>query len=232
MVRFRDGQPDNANYRRYRIRSVEGQNDFVSMAEVVRRRYSRILLAVRGADPEAADVTQETPLEALRRREKQAPAGEEDGTASVPLRLPDLVIVDGGKGQVSAAHKELVRLGLGDLPLIGLAKEEELVFFPGRPDPVRIPHEEGALRMLQRIRDEAHRWANGYHQLLLRRRVRESLLDDVPGLGAHRKQLLLRHFGSVAKIRVATAAEIAAVKGIGPGMAERVAAFFGEKGRR
>jgi excinuclease ABC subunit C len=129
------------------------------------------------------------------------------------VRLPDLVIVDGGKGQLSSATKELQRLGLYDLPIIGLAKENEEVYRPGDPDPLLISHDRGALKLLQRIRDEAHRWANGYHQLLLRRRVEESLLDDCPGVSQSRKQLLLKTFGSVARLRKATPAELRNCRG-------------------
>src|SRR5208282_370704 len=147
MVCFRDGKPDNSNYRRYRIRTVEGQDDFTSMAEVVRRRYSRVL--------------------------------------NEGIRRPSLIVVDGGKGQLSSACRELKSLGLD--------------------------HSSGAIRLLQRIRDEAHRFANGYHQILMKRRVSESILDDCPGVSENRKKLLLRHFGSMEKLRHATAAEISAV---------------------
>lgn len=258
MVRFRNGVPDNSNYRRYRIRAVTGQNDFVSMAEVVRRRYSRILLEGRermGED--AADVTQENVIDAMRRLESdenEEPTEDvydevemEDGsvTANRPappqsrheerrgtvisrpfVRLPDLIIVDGGKGQLGVAVEELQRLGLGGLPIIGLAKEREEVFRPGESEPILIPHERGALRLLQRIRDEAHRWANGYHQLLLRRRVEESLLDDCPGISETRKTALLKTFGSMARLRKATAEQISAIPGIGKGLAEELVRFL------
>src|SRR5204863_9546028 len=114
MVCFRNGVPDKDNYRRYRIRTVEGQDDFASMAEVVRRRYSRVLLQAREANPDAAEFSQENPAEVLARDDKY-----------VAVRLPDLIIVDGGKGQLSSACRELQRLGLHQLPIIGLAKEYE-----------------------------------------------------------------------------------------------------------
>jgi excinuclease ABC subunit C len=267
MVRFENGVPNTANYRRYRIRAVSGQNDFVSMAEVVRRRYSRILVEANEKLGPDAGFTDESPLDALRRLQQleaekseslKAPdewegdttnAGDvtelEDGTISTHrpspkyptpglkapastkfVRLPDLVIVDGGKGQLGMAVKELQRLGLGGLPIIGLAKEREEVFFPGESDPVLIPHERGALKLLQRIRDEAHRWANSHHQLLLRRRVEESILDDCPGISQTRKANLLRVFGSVARLRKATAEKIAEVPGIGKGLAEDIVRFL------
>jgi excinuclease ABC subunit C len=199
MVRFTDGRPDNRNYRRYRIKTVEGQDDFASMAEVIRRRYSRILLENATANPDA-DVSQEDPVEAQRRLAREGRA---------KIVLPDLVIVDGGKGQLGMAVRELRALGLHDLPVVGLAKQHEEVFIPGRSESIRIPHDRGALKLLQRIRDEAHRFANGYNALLYRRRMRESLLDECPGMSPNRKQQLLREFGSVARIKAASPEEIA-----------------------
>jgi excinuclease ABC subunit C len=204
MVRFTDGRPDNGNYRRYRIRSVAGQDDFASMAEVVRRRYSRILLENRSAASESAE-SQEPLVETQRRLAKEGRAA---------IVLPDLVIVDGGKGQLGMAVRELQRLGLHELPVIGLAKQREEIFMPDNSRPLVLPHNSGALKLLQRIRDEAHRFANTYNALLYRRRMRESLLDECPGMSPARKQLLLGEFGSVARIRRATAAQIAALPGI------------------
>jgi len=235
MVRFKNGVPDNANYRRYRIRSVEGQNDFASMAEVVRRRYSRILLETREREGvDAASQSQENPLDALRRIQRQV-QDEEGGSATEDterkgrkpfVRLPDLVIVDGGKGQLSMAVRELQRLGLGELPAIGLAKEREEIFTPGTAYPVIIPHDRGALRLLQRIRDEAHRWANGYHQLLMKRRIDESLLDDCPGVSKNRKQALLKHFGSLSRLRRADINAINEIPGISRALATEIIKFL------
>lgn len=224
MVRFKNGVPDNANYRRYRIRVVSGQNDFAAMAEVIRRRFSRILLeGRRHLGGEEADFSQEAPLEAMRRLEEHS---DEPGARAAFVRLPDLVIVDGGKGQLSSALAELRRLGLQELPVIGLAKENEEIYRPGESDPLILAHDTGALKLLQRIRDEAHRWANGYHQLLLARRVQESILDDCPGISQSRKEALLKAFGSVARLRKAAPEEIARVPGIGRTLAEQVAAFL------
>ncbi len=220
MVRFKNGVPDNANYRRYRIKVVSGQNDFLSMAEVIRRRFSRILLEGKAVAGDDAEFSQDAPAEALQR------------LAANPkfVTLPDLVIVDGGKGQLGVAVAELQRLGLHDLPIIGLAKENEEVYRPGESYPVIIPHERGALKLLQRIRDEAHRWANGYHQLLLGRRVAESILDDCPGVSKTRKAALLKTFGSVTRLRKATEGEISAVKGISKALAKQVLEFLASRG--
>jgi excinuclease ABC subunit C len=261
MVSFRDGVPDKNNYRRYRIRTVEGQDDFASMAEVVRRRYSRVLLQAREQNPDAAEYSQENPAEVMARLSNchpeppkdgerprtqrtsfvaetashdarqvprhAAPARHDNRSVAAPLvRLPDLIIVDGGKGQLSSACRELQRLGLHELPIIGLAKEFEEIYRPGRAMPLQLPADSGALRLLQRIRDEAHRFANTYHQLLMKKRIGESILDDCPGVSQNRKNLLLRKFGSVQRLRKASVEEIASTEGIGQKLAEEVHRFL------
>jgi excinuclease ABC subunit C len=188
MVCFRNGKPDENAYRRYRIRTVEGQDDCACMAEVIRRRYGRLLR--EGA------------------------------------KFPSLIIVDGGKGQLSAARSELVSLGLEGLSIIGLAKGEEEIYFVECDRPLRLEAHSGALRMLQRIRDEAHRVANSYHQLLLSRRVKESILDDCPGVGMARRIRLLEHFGSIECLKKADVGEIARVPGIGRALAETLVTFL------
>ncbi len=223
MVRFRDGVPDRANYRRYRISGVREQNDFASMAEVVRRRYSRVLHETAAALGDDAEFSQLPPLEAAQRAAEMPIA-----TVRNPkfVTLPDLVIVDGGKGQLSSACKEFQRLGLHDLPIIGLAKEFEEIYRPGRPMPLQLPADSGALRLLQRIRDEAHRFANGYHSLLLKKRVSESVLDTVPGVSESRKKALLAKFGSVERLRKAPPEALAEVNGISPRLAEEILAIL------
>jgi excinuclease ABC subunit C len=216
MVRFTDGRADTQNYRRYRIRTVAGQDDFASMAEVIRRRYARILLENFTADP-AAEVSQEEVLEAQRRLAREGRAR---------IVLPDLVIVDGGKGQLGMAVRELNALGLHELPVIGLAKQHEEVFIPGQSRSLRIPHDRGALKLLQRIRDEAHRFANGYNEILYRRRMKESLLDDCPGMSPKRKQMLLEKFGSVARLKNASVADIAALPNLSEKSAAAILAFL------
>jgi excinuclease ABC subunit C len=260
MVCFKDGVPDKSNYRRYRIRTVAGQDDFASMAEVVRRRYSRILLETKRISPDLSEFNQEPVEDAVRRvqsldkfetsslgkPEEDAPEELETdapdkletsvpdkrmGGSSSPLhpglvRLPDLIIVDGGKGQLSAACRELQRLGLTDRPIIGLAKEFEEIYRPGRPLPLRLPEDSGALQLLQRIRDEAHRFANSYHQLLMKKRIAESILDECPGVSDNRKQALLTEFGSVERLRKASTEDIAAVEGISEKLAETIWRFL------
>jgi excinuclease ABC subunit C len=246
MVCFKDGVPDKSNYRRYRIRTVAGQDDFASMAEVVRRRYSRILLESREIAPDLSEFNQEPVEDAVKRVESlgkletrssdqpQTDSLAQPETRSVDrprvgerlVRLPDLIIVDGGKGQLSSACRELQRLGLTDRPIIGLAKEFEEIYRPGRPLPLRLPEDSGALQLLQRIRDEAHRFANGYHQLLMKKRIAESILDECPGVSDNRKQALLAKFGSVERLRKASVEDIAAVEGISAKLAETIARFL------
>lgn len=216
MVRFLNGAPDNKNYRRYRIKTVEGQDDFASMAEVVRRRYYRIAAENMRANPEMEN-SQENLTETLYRLRSEGKS---------PIAIPDLVIVDGGKGQLSASHRELRKLGLHDLPIIGLAKQREEIFFPGNSNPLRIDHSQGALKLMQRIRDEAHRYANLYNELLLKKRMRESLLDDCPGMTEARKNALMKKFGSLAKIKKATLKQIESTPGIGPLTAEKIIHFL------
>lgn len=209
MVRFTNGRPDHQAYRRYRIRGVEGQNDFASMLEVVRRRYSRIV-------GESARLFQRPIGEgtyAWLRRLSEA--------GKAPIVVPDLVVVDGGKGQLSVAMEVLREVGLGDMPVIGLAKRDEEIYFPEQAEPLVLERDSGALKLLQRLRDEAHRFANNYNELLTRKRVRESRLDAFPGMTPKRKELLLARFRTVPGIRSRSVEEIAALPGISKAWAAR-----------
>jgi len=183
LVAAEDGIPKPARYRRFRIKTPQAVDDARMMAEVIRRRFSRLLLT--GAPP------------------------------------PGLVLVDGGAIQVRAAEAELAGLGLADVPVAGLAKRFETLLF--RRQALNLPPESHALRTLQRLRDEAHRFALAYHRRLRARRLRESWLDEVPGIGAARKQALLRRFGSVSRLRRAPESELAALPGIGPALARELA---------
>ncbi|HEY2888091.1 MAG TPA: excinuclease ABC subunit UvrC [Candidatus Limnocylindrales bacterium] len=194
MVVFEDGKPRTGDYRRFRIKSVEGPNDFASHQEVLRRRFRRAAVA------------------------------EEGSAEELRWRLPDLVIVDGGKGQVSAAAEVFAELGMEDVPLAGLAKEREELFLPGRSDPILLPPTSAALYLVQRLRDEAHRFAITYHRDLRAKASIRSAFDDLPGVGPKRKQALLRVFGSTKRIREAPVEQIAAVPGIGPALAGRIKA--------
>ena len=190
MVRFAAGRPDKAGYRRFRIRSFEGNDDTRAMREVVGRRYARLA------------------------REGRA--------------LPGLVVIDGGVGQVEAARRAFAEAGLEPPPLIGLAKEEETVVRPGGGE-LRLPRHHEGLRLLQRLRDEAHRFANDFNAELRSRRLRESLLDEVPGLGPGRKAALLGRFGSIQALRKASADQLAETPGVGPRLAALVAATLARR---
>jgi excinuclease ABC subunit C len=194
MVVFEDGKPRSGEYRRFRIRTVEGPNDVASHQEVLRRRF------------------------------RATKSGEEGSEEERRWAMPDLVIVDGGKPQVNAAKAVLDQLGLHDLPLAGLAKEREELFLPGRPDPVVLPPTSSALYLVQRLRDEAHRFAITYHRTLRDRRTVRSAFDDLPGVGPKRKRELLKVFGSIKRVRDAPVEQIAAVPGISRALAERIKA--------
>lgn len=204
LVSFRNGRPDRANYRRFKIKTVEGQNDFASVAEVVRRRYTRVL-----REKAAARSTQHAPR-----------------TTASALSLPDLILIDGGKGQLGMACAELAKLGLGHIPTIGLAKEFEEIYRPGAKEPLRLSPESGALKLLQRVRDESHRFANTYNAQLRLRKISESILDEFPNIGERRKAALLKRFGSVQRMRLASVEQIAEVPGFGGKAAAELKAFL------
>jgi excinuclease ABC subunit C len=197
MVTFDEGQPDTARYRRFRIKTVSGADDFRMMYEVLQRRYSR---------------------------------AKQEGS------YPDLLVVDGGKGQLNVAVEVLRDLEISEVDVVGLAKmrveraprasvverSEERVFLPGRRNPVILRRNSNALFLLQRVRDEAHRFAVTYHRLLRSKERLRSVLDTIPGIGAERRRRLLRTFGSVKRIRSAAAADLAAVPGISEGLAHTI----------
>jgi excinuclease ABC subunit C len=247
MVSFRSGRPDRANYRRFRIKSVEGQDDFASIAEVVRRRYTRVLNESRDKRP-GGDGGDAVPAELQRLADDVGEAAKgrqrnsvQTDAAAADLRagrapgavtkkpgasLPDLVLIDGGKGQLKAACAEMEKLGLSAIPIIGLAKEFEEIYRPGDKEPLRLSHDSGALKLLQRVRDESHRLANTYNAQLRLRRISESILDEFPNIGERRKAALLKKFGSVQRIRIATVEQIAEVPGFGGKAAGELKAFL------
>jgi excinuclease ABC subunit C len=220
MVVFEDGLARKGEYRRFVIRGVEGQNDVASMHEVITRRFRRLL----DERIERPDLSTD-----------QGWGGEVDPESGPMLvdpetgkprkfaYTPGLVVVDGGPPQVAAAQRALDELGIDDIPVCGLAKRLEEVWLPGDPDPVILPRTSEGLYLLQRIRDEAHRFAITHHRSRRSKSMVESLLDDVPGLGEVRRKTLVKHFGSLKKLRAATVEEIAQVPGIGPTTASAIA---------
>ena len=202
MVVFEDGKPRPAHYRRFKVKTVEGVDDYESMREVLRRRFKRMAAAKA-----AGDTTE---------RE----AGKEK-IASWEL-VPDLVLIDGGKGHLSAALEVFLEMGLDDIPLASLAKENEWLYVPHTPEPIVLPRNSQALYLVQRIRDEAHRFAITYHRNLRSKGSLHSPMDLVTGIGPKRKRTLLRRFGSLQGIRDASVDDIASVPGLTRSIAIRL----------
>jgi excinuclease ABC subunit C len=186
LVVFADGKPKKSEYRKFKIQTVEGPNDFASMQEVIQRRYSRLLL------------------------EK--------------TMLPDLIMVDGGKGQLSSAVEVLVKLGLTNIPIIGLAKRLEEIFLPDQSEPVQLPRTSSGLRLMQQIRDEAHRFAITFHRSLRTRRIIQTELDLIKGIGTVKSELLLKTFGSLQGVRDATEEQLAEI--VGKSAAKNILTYF------
>jgi excinuclease ABC subunit C len=194
MVVFERGKPKNSEYRRFKIKTVEGANDFAMMAEMLGRRFRRL--------------------------------GEDGQDESFGAR-PDLVIIDGGKGQLNAAQEALQSLGWEGLFLVGLAKRLEEIFVPGRKESILLPRTSQALYLVQRVRDEAHRFALSYHRNVRQRAAVTSQIDSVPGVGPSRRKALIKAFGSVRGIKAASAEEIAAIPGMNLKLAETVKQHLG-----
>jgi excinuclease ABC subunit C len=194
MVVFEDALPKKSDYRKFKIRTVEGQDDFASMGEMLDRRLRRYLA------------------------EKDAPPGKESKFAYPP----GLIVIDGGKGQLNRVIDVMRELGVDGIPVVGLAKRFEEVYLPGEAEPIIIPRGSEALYLLQRIRDEAHRFAVGYQRGRRGKRMTESILDPLPGVGPSRRTALVKHFGSTRNLLRASPEEIAKVPGIGPELAERI----------
>jgi excinuclease ABC subunit C len=204
MVVFEDGLPRKSEYRRFAVRTVNGQDDVASLREVLTRRFRRYV------------------EERRKTGELEEPIDPQTGRPRAFAYPPNLVVVDGGVPQVRAAADALRQLGIEEIGVCGLAKRLEELWLPDRADPVVLPRTSEALYLLQRIRDEAHRFAIDYHRQRRSRSLTTGALDAVPGLGRTRQQALLRHFGSVKRLRAATPEEIARVPGIGPRTAAAV----------
>lgn len=264
LVSFYKGRPDRVQYRRFKMKTVVGQDDFACMAEAVSRRYSRLLREAaghrdreveeaKGIPSEFQKVVDETALRVRRESPPRQPArpavsegGEdwepapesgdsesEEPSAPAPAspskkrsNMPDLILVDGGKGQLNAAVEELKKLGLDRIPIIGLAKEFEEIYRPGESQPLRLGLDSPAVKLLQRVRDESHRVANSYSAQLRIRKISESILDEFPGIGESRKSALLKRFGSIQRLRLATVEQIAEVPGFGGKAAAELKAFL------
>jgi excinuclease ABC subunit C len=202
MVVFEDAVAKKAHYRKFAVRGVEGQDDFASMREVISRRFSRL----------AADVGS-------------------DGWNESFASQPNLVVIDGGKGQLSAALAAMQELDLPRVAVIALAKRIEEVFVPGRPDPILLSGHSPGLQLLQRIRDEAHRFAITFHRQRRDASARESMFDQIEGVGPVRRRALLRHFGSAERVLQATEEELQGVPGVPAKTARTIYAQLHKTGR-
>jgi len=259
LVSFWQGRPDRVNYRRFKIKTVTGQDDFACMAETIQRRYSRLKKEVakeiaKGEllrpiispdaplpDLQALDAGEEAPEsrptnafdaifhDAAVRDELTAPWVPKTPSAT---RLPDLILIDGGRGQLNAACAELAKLGLNQIPIVGLAKEFEEIYRPSQATPLRLGLDHPAVKLLQRVRDESHRVANSYSAQLRLRKISESLLDEFPGIGDARKQALLKRFGSIHRLRLATVEQIAEVPGFGGKSSQELKDFLTSRTER
>ena len=196
MVVFDDGKPRTRDYRRFKIKTVDGVDDYASMKEMLTRRFKRLSQAIANPDP--------------------------DGRVDNWGVVPDLVVIDGGKGHLSAAQEVMLHLGLEQIPLCSLAKENEEIFVPHTPEPIVLPRDSQALYLMQRVRDEAHRFAISFHRNLRSKSSLKSPIDMVTGIGPKRKRMLLRQFGSLQGIKDASVEEIAAVPGLTRSLAVRL----------
>ncbi|MFJ8307536.1 MULTISPECIES: excinuclease ABC subunit UvrC [unclassified Streptomyces] len=232
MVVFEDGLARKSEYRRFQIKGFEGQDDVRSMHEVISRRFKRYLAEkVRTGEwgeEEGEDIGQENGQENGQVSGEVSALQEEDGRPKRFAYPPQLLVVDGGQPQVAAAKRALDELGIDDIAVCGLAKRLEEVWVPQEDDPVVLPRSSEGLYLLQRVRDEAHRFAITYQRAKRAKRFKAGPLDAVPGLGDSRKQALIKHFGSVKKLRSATIDQICEVPGIGRKTAETVAAALAE----
>jgi excinuclease ABC subunit C len=227
MVVFEDGLPRKSEYRRFAVKSIDGQDDVAAIHEVVTRRFRRYLEeASDSPEPDIGDPNADDPFgDGHASPGARAPGIDpETGRKRRFAYPPNLLVVDGGAPQVEAARRALEELGIDDVSLCGLAKRLEEVWLPGQDAPVVLPRTSEALYLLQRVRDEAHRFAIAFHRQRRSRSMTRSVLDSVPGLGETRRKALMRHFGSLRRLREATPAEVAEVPGIGPRTAEAVVA--------
>jgi excinuclease ABC subunit C len=206
MVVFEGGAPKKSDYRRFTIRTVEGSDDFASMAEVLARRYGQF-----------EKQTEKSPYDA-----------ERDASFAA---LPNLVVIDGGPGQLSAGLEPLQGFVERGVAVVSLAKRIEEVFFPGRSEPLRLAHETPELQLLQRVRDEAHRFAITHHRIRRDKAMTESIMDDLPGIGPARKRALLKHFGSPEAVLAAPRDALEAVPGVPQKVARELYAHLNRTGR-
>ena len=217
LVVFEDGVAKKGKYRRFKIRNLPGNDDFESMREVLRRRFTRFTKIATADGGLGRSALASVPLRELDPdAELPAPTNVTAGSSNEWGSAPDLVLIDGGKGQLGAALDVFRELDIdpADIPLASIAKQREELFVPGRSAPIRLPHDSDGMHLVQRIRDEAHRFAVSFHIKLRTKKGRRSILDEIPSIGPKRKRALMRAFGSLEQIRRASAAELATVEGM------------------
>ncbi|HTI14052.1 MAG TPA: excinuclease ABC subunit UvrC [Dictyobacter sp.] len=241
MVVFEGGRPKNSEYRRFKIKTVEGANDYASHQEVLKRRFRKAASSLANAPDE--DITEpigETIEELM--QDDAATSEQTDGQQTRKSSqfhhdwaMPDLILIDGGKGQLNAALEVMQNLNI-NIPIVGVAKEEgshtklntaEELYIPGAAEPIQLPRASQGLYLIQRIRDEAHRFGITYHRQLRSKRTFKSLLDEIPGIGPKRKQALMKHFGSVPAIRNASLEELSSLDGMTRDAAEKIKEYIG-----
>jgi len=213
MVVFRDAVPQKAHYRKFGVSGLAGPDDFAAIAEVVSRRFARL------GDGRSSLGDRINPV-------PEAVSYDESFAAA-----PNLVVIDGGKGQLSAALGAMQAYDLPRVAVISLAKRAEEVFVPGRPEPIVMPRDSAGLQLLQRVRDEAHRFALGFHRQRRDAKARDSLFDELQGVGPARRRALLRHFGSTERLLEATQEELEGVPGVPPKTARAIYAQLHKAGR-
>ena len=194
MVVFEKGKPKTSHYKRFRIKTVAGADDYAMLHEVLKRRFSRLK--------------------------------KDDSATGTWANMPDLILIDGGKGQLNAARAALAEAGADFIPVAGLAKENEEIFIPHKKEPVTLPRSSPGLHLLQRLRDEAHRFALAYFTRVRKKKTFRSALDSVPGIGPRRKRALLRKFGTLQAIKEATADDLSATEGMTRKQAEALKEYI------
>ncbi|MFN8618606.1 MAG: excinuclease ABC subunit UvrC [Dehalococcoidia bacterium] len=222
MVVFVDGKPETSQYRRFKVKTVVGADDFATMAEVLRRRFKNHGKQVNHGDTEGTEALDAQGDPAGVERDETSPNPKSKIQNPEGWALPDLVIIDGGKGQLGAAVQVMRELGVHHIPTVGLAKRFEELFVPDEDEPVVLPRGSEALYLVQRVRDEAHRFAITFHRQVRGKSSIQSALDTIPGIGPKRKKALLRKFGSVKQIREADVEDIASTVGFTKALAEKV----------
>ena len=215
MAVFEDGKPKPTHYRRFKIKSVTGIDDYAMMQEMLRRRFRRLSVTQVGAQHAA-------PLHSGNGNDEGEPMPSAKDEKDSFATIPDLVLIDGGRGHLNAVLEVMLELGVRGVPLASIAKEEEELFIPEMPEPVLLPRSSQGLFLIQRVRDEAHRFAITFHKSLRSKKGTRSAMDDIPGIGPKRKRALLRRFGSLQVIREAPIEELASTPGMTRSSAQKL----------